>query len=352
MPISAQARNRDSASPRILQTYRAMLERELRRALEEGEPGLRAMLHYHMGWTDQTGAPSRGSTGKELRPLLCLFACRAVGGRAAQALPAAAALELVHNFSLIHDDVQDEDQERHHRPTVWALWGKPMAVVAGNAMLALADRTILELSERGVPAWKAALALRVLTECYLEIIEGQYLDVSFEQRLDVRPDEYLQMVGKKTGALIQGAMHLGALLGPSDSAQVAALRGCGRLLGLAFQAQDDVLGIWGDPSVTGKAVGADIQRRKKSLPVVYGFAQAPKVARTRLIELYRLPGLDQGAAAEVLGFLEELGAREFAQRVAEEKRDQALTLARQACLPPWADRQLEELADFIVQRQR
>ena len=269
----------------------------------------------------------------------------------AQALPAAAALELVHNFSLIHDDVQDEDQERHHRPTVWALWGKPMAVVAGNTMLALADRTILELWHRGVPMEKAAPALRVLTERYLETIEGQYLDLSFEQRLDVGPDEYLQMVEKKTGALIQAAMHLGALLGPSDPEQVAALRGCGRLLGLAFQARDDVLGIWGDPAMTGKAVGADIQRRKKSLPVVYGFAQAPAAARTRLAELYRLPRLDRRATAEVLGILEELNAREFAQRVAEEKRDQALTLARQASLLPWARGQMEELADFIVNRQ-
>ena len=171
------------ADPRIIQTYGEVLESELRRALGGDRQGLIEMLHYHMGWVDKFGVLTRGNLGKRLRPSLCLFTCQALGGQAAQALPAAAALELVHNFSLIHDDIQDEDQERHHQPTIWAIWGRSKAMIAGNTMLALADRTLLDLSSQGVSTEKATLAIRILTNRYLDTIEGQYLDLSFEQEL-------------------------------------------------------------------------------------------------------------------------------------------------------------------------
>ncbi|MBI4233680.1 MAG: polyprenyl synthetase family protein [Chloroflexi bacterium] len=339
-------------APAILDRYRVLLEPALRRSLAQGEPGLVEMLRYHMGWVDPQGRPGTSSQGKALRPALCLFACAAVGGRAEAALPAAVALELVHNFSLIHDDIQDGDRERRHRPTVWSLWGQPRALVAGNAMRALADQTLLGLQWSGFAAERILQASAILTQCYLEMIEGQYLDLRFEGRLDITPGDYLGMVSKKTGALMEAATHLGALLGTEEEERVEALRRCGRLLGLAFQVRDDVLGIWGDEAVTGKATGADIRRKKKSFPIVYALRQARGSQHEQLTRIYARKELGGHEVAEVLGILEDLGARTVAQRLAEEKNDAALAWARQASLPPWAQQELEELADFVIRRQR
>ena len=339
------------ASPSVLGRYSPLLGRELRASLDRGDPGLLLLLRYHMGWVDAEGAPSSGAGGKGLRPTLCLFACEAVGGVAAKAVPVALALELIHNFSLIHDDIQDGDRERHHRPTVWVQWGVPTALVAGNAMRVLADSALHGLLQRDVALPTALHAQSVLTERYLEMIEGQYLDLSFESRTDVTPDEYLTMVAKKTGALLEAATHLGALLGSREAQQVEAMRRCGRLLGLAFQARDDVLGVWGESGLTGKAVGADIRRKKKSLPVVHAFHQAGDAARTRLTELYQQDALDDDAVDAVLDVMEELGSQEFSQRVAEEKAQEAVEWVRRARLPAAAQAQLEEMASFFAHRQ-
>ena len=340
-----------STPPLVLGRYAPLLGQELRASLEHGDPGLLLLLRYHMGWVGVEGAPSSGATGKALRPTLCLFSCDAVGGVAAQAMPVALALELIHNFSLIHDDIQDGDRERHHRPTVWVQWGVPAALVAGNAMRVLADSALHGLLQRDVALPTALHAQSTLTQRYLEMIEGQYLDLSFESRTDVTPDEYLTMVAKKTGALLEAAIHLGALLGTQDAGQVEALRRCGRLLGLAFQARDDVLGVWGEAGMTGKAVGADIRRKKKSLPVVHAFHQAGDAARKRLTELYRQDALDDNAVDAVLDVMEELGSREFSQQVAEEKAQEAVEWVHRARLPTAAQTHLEEMATFFAHRQ-
>ena len=266
-------------------------------------------------------------------------------------MPVALALELIHNFSLIHDDIQDGDRERHHRSTVWVQWGVPAALVAGNAMRVLADSALHGLLQRDVALSTALRSQAILTQRYLEMIEGQYLDLSFETRTDVAPDEYLTMVSKKTGALLEAATHLGALLGTQDAEQVDALRRCGRLLGLAFQARDDVLGVWGETGMTGKAVGADIRRKKKSLPVVHAFHQAGDAARERLTELYRQDVLDDDAVDAVLDVMEELGSREFSQHIAEEKAQEAVERVRGARLPSAAQTHLEEMAGFFAHRQ-
>ena len=338
------------APPPMLERYRGTLDQALRDAVSHGEPGLVAMLRYHMGWVDQGGAPGGESAGKGLRPTLCLFACQAMGGDPAGAMPAAVALELIHNFSLIHDDIQDQDTERHHRPTVWAVWDRPRALMAGNTMRILANQAALALMDRGVSPDKASTVLAVLAGRSLELIEGQYLDLSFEERDEVRTSEYLDMVHRKTGALMEAALHLGAYLGAGDPQRVDALRRCGRLLGVAFQARDDLLGIWGETALTGKAVGADIRRKKKSLPVVHAFQHASEEQRRRLQTLYQPPELDDGAVAEVLTIMEGLGAREYVQALAAETRDEAMAQARQARLPDSALAELQGLADFLLYR--
>lgn len=336
--------------PLVFDRYRAEIDAECKSALAGRASPLYDMLRYHLGWTDAQGQPLTGSAGKALRPTLCLLACEATTAGYSQALPAAAAIELVHNFSLIHDDVQDDDRERRHRPTVWAIWGKPQAINAGTAMRVIASLTLLRLGEQGVPAEVQLEAQRLLDESCLRLIEGQYLDISFEGRLDVGVDEYLQMIGLKTGALIACALEMGALLGGAGAPAVGAFRELGRNLGLAFQIRDDILGIWGEEAKTGKPVGSDIRRRKKSLPVVYALERAQGRARATLAEIYRGGAVDDGALATVLDVLDGVGAEAEAQALTAACCDRALAEMDRVALSPWARYSLEEMAYFLTKR--
>jgi geranylgeranyl diphosphate synthase type I len=248
------------------------LESEMREQLSNVEPAVMPfyqMMQYHMGWLDEDFRPYPALTGKRLRPMLCLLACAEVGGDPVQALPAAAAIEILHNFSLVHDDIEDGDELRRHRPTVWKLWGQPQAINVGDGMFTLAYASIQRLPRRGISAELTIQAMDLFTQTCLALTEGQYLDMSFEQRNDVTVSEYLRMIEGKTAALVGASVAIGALLGGAAPAQVDSLRTFGQSIGLAFQIQDDILGIWGDPEETGKAVGNDILRRKKSLPILH-----------------------------------------------------------------------------------
>lgn len=299
-----------------------------------------------MGWEDAGGGPA-DSPGKALRPVLCLLACEAAGGDWRRALPAAAAVELVHNFSLVHDDIQDRDRERRRRPTVWALWGEGQAINAGDALAALARLAVLGLRDAGVPAEAVVEAVRILDERTLEMVEGQVMDLSFEDSLDVDLDDYLEMIGKKTGALFDCSLRLGALAAGADARVAEAMGRCGRLLGVAFQARDDMLGVWGAGSRTGKAVGADIRRRKKSLPVVYALSTVEGSALRRVYEK-REPGEEDVAAS--LRVLDASGARAYCERLARERLEAAL--AELAGLPLRDEyvREIREASAFLVER--
>ena len=227
------------------------------------------MMHYHMGWADEAFQSQQLPTGKRLRPILCLLACAEVGGDPVNALPAAAALEILHNFSLVHDDIEDGDETRRHRPTVWKLWGVPQGINVGDGMFALAFAAMQRLPRRGVSAEITLKALDRFTQMCLDLTEGQHLDLGFETRDSVTVDEYVRMIQGKTAALVGASVGIGALIGNASQAQSGDLQRFGQSVGLAFQIQDDILGIWGNPTVTGKAAGNDILRRKKSLPLLY-----------------------------------------------------------------------------------
>ncbi|MDP3064612.1 MAG: polyprenyl synthetase family protein [Chloroflexota bacterium] len=341
-----------TAPPQLFERYRERLQEALRRAVPQGTPGIHSLLRYHLGWEDQNGsALSDGAhQGKALRPTLCLFACEALGGDWRNALPAAAALELAHNFSLIHDDIQDGDRERRHRPTVWSLWGQPKALWAGNAMRILADLAAASPSPCGAPAEAVARASQLLTQRYVEMIEGQYLDLSYEGRLDIAVEDYIYMVSHKTGALIRCAMELGAIMAGADDITVETFGGCGHLLGLAFQIKDDVLGIWGDTAVTGKAAGNDIWRRKKSFPVVYTFQHASGADRETLTRIYRANTLQAKDVERVLTIMEAAGARQYSEARAGEHASHSLASVQGLRLGPWAKDCLEEMVQFLVAR--
>ena len=338
--------------------YRDALERELG-AIVSGAMSARdvdalyCMLRYHMGWTDAdgnlVGLPS--SQGKALRPTLCLFACEALGDSWNQGLPAAAALELVHNFSLIHDDIQDGDLERRHRATVWSVWGRPQALVAGNAMRSLADLAALGLMDRGVSTEKAVGASLLLTDGYLEMTMGQCSDLAFEGRLDISLDDYLQMVSWKTGALIRCGMEMGALIASDEPETVRAFSRCGSRLGRAFQIRDDLLGIWGDEGSTGKSVGNDIRRKKKSFPVVYALGVAGPAARAKLEDAYSRETLDDGCIQDVLEVLDDLKVMEYAELLTQQHAELALDEVCSVPVPGWARAEIRELAEFLAARQ-
>jgi len=340
--------------------YGDEVEGELRRALEGRELPLYDMLRYHFGWRDEHGGPGPGRSGKGLRPVLCLLASDAVHGNHASALPAAAAVELVHNFSLVHDDIQDNDAERHHRPTVWRVFGRAQAINAGTAMYALASLALGRLEEHGVGQERRLAAVELMHDSCLRLLEGQFLDLDFEKRTDVDVTDYLAMVRGKTGALLGCAAAMGALLGgpepraePDAAARAhatAAFRKLGEELGLAFQIRDDMLGIWGDASITGKPVGADISARKKSLPVVDAWQRAEGPQRRELAEAYAAPRIDPATRDRVLGILDGLGAEARARELAERHRERALAAIADLTLDDAARQDLEAFAAFLTER--
>jgi geranylgeranyl diphosphate synthase type I len=338
--------------PSVFARYRVELEEYLRSALPEGSPALLyRMMRYHLGWEDEQGRPLAEGVGKALRPTLCLWACQALGGDWRTALPAAAALELVHNFSLVHDDIQDGDRERRHRPTVWSLWGQPQAINAGDNLLILGRLAMLRLEERGVAPAKVMEACRVLDKACLTMIEGQCLDIGFEEKREVSVEAYLNMIGRKTGALLGASLHLGALVATDDEPQVGRFARCGHLLGLAFQIRDDILGVWGTADVTGKPVAADIRRRKKSLPVVYAMAVAQAEEREQLLQVYSQGAPGDEEVSIVLQLLDGHRAYDYCQQMAQERIEQALAELAPADIEPGARRELEAVAKFLLERE-
>ena len=337
----------------LQQRFTDDIQATLRAAVGGSESGLSPLLRYHLGWEDRDGKPSTEGSGKAIRPLLCLTACELAGGDWRKALPAAAALELVHNFSLIHDDIQDRDTMRRGRPTLWSLHGEPRAVVAGNAMRVIAAKTLMAMADVGLPPALVIEMAMELTGRSLEMIEGQYLDMSFESADDVTVDQYLDMIGRKTGALIESAMYMGTLAATGDIDTACAVGACGRRLGLAFQIRDDYLGVWGDPDATGKAVGADIRRKKKSMPVVHLFQQASGEDRAWLGEAYACGGeLTEADVERILELLDRLGTPEHVQAAASAQAAQAVEAIHQTGLADDAKRTVEAMAEFFVTRQR
>jgi len=337
--------------PTVFEKYRAEIDAELRSVLSERQMPMYDMARYHLGWVDKEGHPTSNSQGKALRPTLCLLACEAIMGDFRKALPAAAAVELVHNFSLVHDDIQDDDRERRHSPTVWSIWGKPQAINVGTSMRVLASIALLRLGEKGISARKQLRAQRLLDESCLKVIEGQYLDISYEPRLDVGVTDYLDMIDKKTAALISGSLEMGALLSTDDKAVIEHFRNFGKNMGLAFQIRDDVLGIWGEQDKTGKPLGSDIQRRKKSLPIVYALEKSKGEAREELLKIYQRKTIDNNGVNTVLEILHSIQANVQAQNMAKEFCDKALAEIDKMTLLPWAHDSLEEMVHFLVERE-
>lgn len=334
-----------------LSRSRELVVPALREAVQRLDPSTRLVVSYHLGWCDEHGVARAGSGGKAVRPALALLAAEAVGGTADEALPGAVAVELVHNFSLVHDDLMDRDAERRHRATVWALWGDATAVLAGDAMLSLAHEVLLDSASP-----YAAAAGRTVATATRDLIRGQAQDVAFERRDDVSLAECMDMAVGKTGSLLAASAAVGAELAGAPGAVVTALSDFGRHVGLAFQLVDDVLGIWGRPETTGKPVHSDLRSRKKSLPITWAVEHGGAAGR-ELAEWLREPDTAENAdLTPIADLVARSGAREWTLAEARRRVELADTALQTAAfgapaLRPGPSAALRDLARFIVDRE-
>lgn len=332
---------------RRFERYRPLIVDEMRAVVGEDSTRLSAWLRYHLGWEDADGKALGDSSGKLLRPSALLLAAELMGGAIEEAVPAAAALELVHNFSLLHDDVEDASERRHGRPAVWTFAGVPQAINAGDGMYTLARLAMHRLLEAGVEERRTLESMRELDEACLRLVEGQYLDISFEDRNDVTRAEYLAMTAGKTAAMFSAPFAMGALLGGASGDVVTAFREFGYHIGLAFQAMDDILGIWGEPEVTGKPVGDDLRSRKMTYPVIA--AMASSAVGAALVEAYA----DSASTVEALRTLVEEGdGRTHTEHFMMSAVESALEALHAAALAPEAEAVCADFAHLATARVR
>ena len=328
----------------LLPSIESELQRQVSRLDQPRTRAFHEMLTYHMGWTGEGAGPE--ATGKRIRPLMVLLAAAACGADWRTALPAAAAVELVHNFSLVHDDIQDNSPKRRGRPTAWVRWGAPMAINVGDALFVISNQALIDLLESH-PAERVVRASSILHDTCLDLTRGQFLDMSYEERHDLSVDDYWPMVGGKTAALLAACCHIGALLGGADEARQEAYRAFGFDLGLAFQVQDDILGIWGDEAVTGKSAASDLVEGKNSLPVLHGLSQGGQFA-----ERWKQGPIQPEEVAQVAQWLVDAGGYEYAQSQSRQWTDKALRSLESAAPQGQAGQTLIGLAHKLLKREQ
>ena len=329
---------------KLLSHIELELQRQVSRLDSPRTKPFHNMLTYHMGWTGEGAGPE--ATGKRIRPLVVLLTTASCGADWQSALPAAAAVELVHNFSLVHDDIQDNSPKRRGRDTAWVKWGAPLAINIGDALFAISNQAVMDL-KNSYPAEVVIKAAEILHNTCLDLTRGQYLDMSYEERKDLGVEDYWPMISGKTAALISACCHIGALLGGADDEKQDAYRSFGQYLGLAFQVQDDILGIWGDEKITGKSVASDLVEGKNSFPVLAGLDKKGGFA-----ERWAKGPIQPHEVDEVARLLAVDGGLLAAQEAAKQMTDLALTSLREADPQGEAGEALFGLANKLLNRDQ
>ncbi|MBI2758372.1 MAG: polyprenyl synthetase family protein [Chloroflexi bacterium] len=319
------------------------LQKQVARLDEPRTQIFHEMLTYHMGWTGESSGME--VQGKRIRPLLVLCVVASCGGKWLHAIHAAAAIELVHNFSLVHDDIQDNSPKRRGRLTVWKKWNMAQAINVGDALFVISNLSMLSLAEN-YPPEIVMRAANVLHNTCLDLTRGQFLDMSFENRTDLSIEDYWPMIEGKTAALLSACTQIGSILGNADDAVIEQYRIFGRNLGLAFQVQDDILGIWGDEALTGKSAASDLVEGKNSLPVIFGISQ-----KGRFAQRWAASAIRPDEVAQIAQMLVDEGAYRFSQQEAQRLTDQALDALTKANPGGEAGKTLFELARKLLNRE-
>jgi len=322
----------------ILRERGGLVEPVLMERLSGGNARLREMLLHPVS-----------AGGKRLRPALVLTACEAVGGDPKKILSAAASVEMLHTFTLVHDDIMDDDRLRRGKPTVHALWGVNMGIIVGDTLYAKAFESLVDVRKNGVPEGKVLDALEAFNHANSEVHEGQMLDMLFEERDVVSEKDYLTMVGKKTGALIEASLKIGAILGGGEAKEVQALASYGRDVGVAFQIKDDLLDLTGDEKKLGKPIGSDIRQGKKSVIIVHALANADVGKRKKILATLKAGKCSQATVRDVIRILDDVGSIAYAQELLSE-----LISSSKKALKPIPEGTPKDvligLADYIIAR--
>ncbi len=330
----------------FIQSARPLIDAELKKTVNTIDgtsyEGLHAMLAYHMGWEGEDAGEK--AQGKRIRPLLVLLGTSAAGKDWHLALSAAAAVELIHNFSLIHDDIEDRSEYRHGRKTVWAKWGEPQAINGGDCMFALAFQAIHHANANSDCVLGAA---DLLQQTCVRLTKGQFLDMAYENRDDLPLEEYWNMVGGKTASLLSCSSCIGAVLTGVEEKKIESLRSFGWNLGLAFQAQDDWLGIWGDSALTGKSTESDLISGKKTLPVILGL-DASETFKKR----WKNRPFKMDEVQELADILKNAGVQEMVEDQTKQYTDKAKSALDNAGLEEEAVRNLLDLTQKLLNRKK
>ncbi len=342
--------------PELLNRTRALCTPPLRAAVARLAAPMDTVAAYHFGWIDRDGTPVAGDGGKAVRPTLALLSAQAAGAPAEAGVPGGVAVELVHNFSLLHDDLMDGDETRRHRATAWTVFGPAQAILVGDALATLGTEVLLDAATAGgASPTDAARAVRLLNTASRRLIDGQAMDVAFEQRDTVTVAECLEMEGGKTAALLSAGAALGAVLAGADDRVSASLQRFGDHLGLAFQAVDDLLGIWGATEVTGKPHWGDLRQRKKSLPVAAALAEGGPASRELAEQLADPKGRGEESETELAAralLIEQAGGRAWTREEARRQHTTALAALDEVPMPDVVREHFVALAEFVVVRER
>jgi geranylgeranyl diphosphate synthase, type I len=321
-------------------------------AFHSDDLSLYGVIRYHLGWVDEHFSPMNADGGKRMRPMICLLSTGAADGDPGQAIPVAAAMEFLHNFTLMHDDIQDRSELRRGRPTVWRRWGEAQAINAGDATFAISQLALLRADHGTLPAETVLEIMNEFNRMTLQIVEGQVLDLGFEQRWNVSQDDYLRMISGKTAAIVRFATWAGSRIAGCSETTSDQFSEFGQLLGLGFQIRDDFLGIWGDDSTTGKKSGDDIRGRKRSIPIIMLLDSVSERQRAELQRIYEQDEILPEHVETITEMLDEHGIAERVQALTERYHDRATTLIAENATPGPFRESLLSLAAGLVDRSR
>ena len=328
-----------------LEAYHQAVQEELREVFSSHDGFLYDLLRYQLGWTDQRGTPEDSPATLHFPSMLALVSCESLSGDFWPSVPAAAGIELVHNFTLVHGDVQSSRVEAQERPSVWWLWGPSQAINAGDGLHALGRTTIMRLAQRGVPAERVLRAVESLDRACLALCEGQYLDLDFQDQLVVTAGAYYDMIARKTGALAGCSSESGALAAGADETAVGKFREAGRRLGMAWQLSRDISELWNRDGVAASSV----LHKKKSLPLIYALDNASVAVKRELGTIFMKRVLQPEDSSRVINILEQAGARGFAEGKAAEMVEEAMVEIEGVGLPPERLEDLRNLGRLALQ---